>query len=140
MDLSVITGSKIHALIIDDDDDIRESLVEILNEMNLFTTVVQASNGLDGIKRLLNQNFDVIITDLVMPKMSGIELIEKISKDNSKLIPNTILLSGNLTGIEVQRALKLGVKNVVVKPCTEEDFITKVKKVLTEHPTPKVKS
>lgn len=139
MALSVIPGSKIHALIIDDDDDIRESLVEILNEMNVFTTVVQACNGSEGHKRLLNQNFDVIITDLVMPKMTGLELIEKIFKENNRLIRNTILLSGNLTGLEVQKAVKMGIKNLVVKPCTEEDFIAKVEKILTQEVSSKVK-
>lgn len=139
MTISINPGSKLHVLVIDDDNDIRESLVDILNEMDIFTSIVQATNGIDGVQKMLNQKFDVIITDLAMPKMTGLEFITKINKDNYKFIPSIILLSGSLTTPEVQEAIKLGVKNVIVKPCSEEDFISKVTKVLGETALGKVR-
>lgn len=139
MTVSVTPGSKIHVLVIDDDIDIRESLADILDELNIFTSIVQASNGIDAVQKMLNQKFDLIITDLAMPKMSGLDFIKKLNKDNFKLINSTVLLSGSLTCIEVQEAIKLGVKNVIVKPCSEEDFVTKVTKVLSETASNKVR-
>lgn len=140
MTVLINPGCKIHALIIDDDEDIRDSLAEILNELEIFTSIVQAKNGIDGLQKMLNQKFDVIVTDLAMPKMTGLEFIKKINKDNFNFIQSIILLSGSLTGTEVQEAIKLGVKNVIVKPCSEKDFVDKVTKVLNETATRKIRT
>lgn len=129
MSLAAHPTSKIHVLLVDDDDDIRESLSDILKDMKLFSTVVEAKDGSDAFQKFNNQNFDFIITDLSMPKVSGLEFIKNMSSSTSKKMPPIVILSGNVTGIEVQQALKMGVKYVLVKPCTEEQFIEKVEEV-----------
>lgn len=130
MPVTTNPGSKLHVLLIEDEQEVRESLAEILTDMEIFSTVVQAIDGKDGLNKYQKQNFDLIITDLAMPKVSGIEVIRNLYNDKLKAPPPVIILSGSLTGMDVQKAIKLGVKYVLVKPCTEEQIVGKVEEVL----------
>ena len=138
MAVSSNPGSKIHVLLVDDDNDVRESLAEILKDMGVFSTIVEAVDGKDGFYKYQNQAFDIIITDLVMPKVSGLEFIQNLFGFKEKATPPIILLSGNLTGAEVQKSIKLGVKYVLVKPCSEEQLVNKVEQVLKSDVSRKV--
>ena len=77
-----------------------------------------------------------------MPKVKGIEFVENFKqrekKDKKKNTP-IILLSANITGEEVQRAMAYGVKYALTKPCTAEDFTSKIKEVLFKERREKLK-
>ena len=74
------TGQSLKILIIDDDEHVLESLCDFLNSKNY--DVISASDGFEGLNLFENdpQGFDLIITDLVMPKISGMGLISIIKK------------------------------------------------------------
>jgi len=55
MAVSSNPGSKIHVLLVDDDNDVRESLAEILKDMGVFSTIVEAVDGKDGFYKYQNQ-------------------------------------------------------------------------------------
>lgn len=134
-------NEKLSVLVVDDDDDIREMLRSFLESMEIFTMIVEAKNGQDGYVKCQNQQFDMIITDLLMPKINGIDLINNIKAlDTSPKghKPSFIILSGNLTSDEVQKAIEMGVKNVIAKPCTDTDFINKVSTALVKEVRKKV--
>ena len=67
---------KLQILAVDDDPEIRDILHEILT--HLGHTSVTAEDGLDALEKLSKHHFDMVITDLRMPRMGGIELIKKI--------------------------------------------------------------
>ena len=73
-------NQSLKLLIIDDDEDFLANLCYFLNDKNYDVT--SASNGLEGLKLLENdqQRFDLVITDIVMPKLSGMSLISIIKE------------------------------------------------------------
>jgi two-component system response regulator ResD len=77
-------------LVVDDEKDIRE-ITQAFLVLNGYD-VTTAENGKEALDKLLTDSYDVVITDLQMPKMGGIELLEKISQN--KLNAITIVLTG----------------------------------------------
>ena len=125
---------KLSVLVVDDESDIRETLKMFLEMMEVFNFIVEASNGADALAKCQVQKFDVIITDLMMPKVKGIEFVQNFKQyEKSKGIKKPtpiIILSANITSDEVKQAINMGVKHALTKPCTAEDFVEKMNEVL----------
>lgn len=143
MKMELRPGQKLSVLVVDDEEDIRETLRMFLEMMELFTFIVEAVDGSDAFKKAQNQQFDLIITDLTMPKMKGIELISNFrAYENSikreKKTP-FIILSANVGAAEVKQAIEMGIRNVVTKPCTADAFVSKVQEVLKKNSREKLK-
>ena len=98
-------------LIIDDERPIRETLKEIL-EYEKFK-VEEAENGLAGIELLKTNKFDVVLCDIKMPQMDGIEVLEKIQEISDVPI---IMISGHGTIDTAVEALKKGAYDYISKP------------------------
>ena len=76
--------------------------------------------------KIQNQEFGLIIVDVLMPKMSGIQLVKELkSRAKFKNIP-LVLISGNLDSENVKDAILLGVRNILVKPFNYDLFLEKV--------------
>lgn len=136
-------GEKLSILIVDDEDDIRETLKMFLEMMEVFDFIVEAKDGSEATRKCQNQKFDIIVTDLLMPNVRGIEFIQNYraqEKREKKEGPTPIIiLSANVTGEEVQKAIHFGIKYVVTKPCTADEFINKVTDVMVKHNRSKIK-
>ncbi|MFT6631394.1 MAG: CheY-like chemotaxis protein [Bacteriovoracaceae bacterium] len=136
-------GEKLSILVVDDEDDIRETLRMFLEMMEVFDFIVEAKDGSEATRKCQNQKFDVIVTDLLMPNVRGIEFIQNYraqEKRERKENPTPIIiLSANVTGEEVTKAIHFGIKYVVTKPCTAEEFISKVTDVMVKHCREKIK-
>jgi CheY-like chemotaxis protein len=136
-------GEKLSILVVDDEDDIRETLRMFLEMMEVFDFIVEAKDGSEATRKCQNQKFDVIVTDLLMPNVRGIEFIQNYraqEKRERKENPTPIIiLSANVTGEEVTKAIHFGIKYVVTKPCTAEEFISKVTDVMVRHCREKIK-
>ena len=142
MNISLRPNEKLSVLIADDEVDIRKTLVAFLEMMDCFTFIIEAGDGAEAYTKYQNQIFDIVITDLMMPKVRGIEFIQNMKRDCARkktpLTP-TMILSANVTGDEVKKAISLGVKYVMTKPCTAEQFIDKVAKLIQKEFHHKVK-
>lgn len=134
-------GQKLSVMVVDDEADIREALVTFLEMMEVFNFIVEAKDGQDAFMRYQNQSFDLIVTDLIMPISSGIDLIQNIKKVEKKKEAKTpmMILSANLTSEEVKKAIAFGVKHALTKPCTAQDFMDKVTEVMAKTKRDKVK-
>jgi YesN/AraC family two-component response regulator len=136
-------GEKLSILVVDDEDDIRETLVMFLEMMEIFDFIVEAKDGSEATRKCQNQTFDLVITDLLMPNVRGIEFIQNLRAQEKRArveeFTPIIILSANITGEEVQKAIHFGIKNVVTKPCTADEFINKVSEVLMKHKRNKIK-
>ncbi len=99
-------------LLIDDESSIRRTLKEILSFEKY--EVVEAMDGLDGIEKVKQQKFDVILLDIKMPRMDGIEAFEKINA----LAPETpvIMISGHANIDTAVDAVKKGAFDFASKP------------------------
>jgi DNA-binding NtrC family response regulator len=99
-------------LIVDDDSSIRRTLKEILEFENYI--VDESTDGVDCLVKLRNQNYDVVILDIKMPKMDGMEAIEKIQG----LYPDlpVVMISGHANIDTAVEAVKKGAFDFIQKP------------------------
>jgi len=112
----------IKVLIVDDEHDFRETLVKRLEKRKFFIQGVE--NGISALELIEHQPFDVVVLDVMMPKMDGIETLREIKK-NKPLI-EVILLTGHASlesGIE---GMKLGAFDYIMKPTGIEDLVKKI--------------
>lgn len=93
--------------------------------------VEYAKNGAWGLKEALNKNFDLIIMDMVMPAMSGIEMLERLKlEEKTKNIP-IIALSASLEESELARVKEMGVEDYYIKTrIVPSDLAKRVKEIL----------
>lgn len=116
-------------LVIDDDEDIRLILVTLLQRMG--HTVLQAGNGLDGLKTYCSHSIDLVITDLVMPEKEGLSTIMELRKIQPRV--RIIAMSGGLAHdpkLYLHMAEKLGADRVLRKPFQLTDLQSAVEDTL----------
>lgn len=113
-------------LIVDDEQAIRESLQMFLNEEGYFSKAV--SNGNEALKEIENNNYSIVISDLNMPGIDGIELLER----SSKISPETffIIITAYASVNTAIKALRYGVYDYILKPFEFDDVLLKVKRLL----------
>ena len=99
-------------LFVEDNKDAREAIYDLLS--NFFDMIVTASNGKEGIKTFNSQDFDLIITDINMPVMNGIEMIKEIRKDNPLIA--IIALTAHQEFDYMFETINLSVDGYLLKP------------------------
>jgi two-component system chemotaxis response regulator CheY len=118
-----------NVLIVEDSKAIRSLIRIALEEAGGFFAV-EASNGFDALKMLPSRKFDLIITDINMPDINGLELIGFVKSNPSfKDIP-LIIVSTEKTEEDKKRGLGLGAMGYVVKPFKKEDLMVLVQKAV----------
>ncbi len=116
-------------LIVEDTPDASENLKAFLS-MEGFE-IISAANGEEAMDKFYLYTPDVIITDLRMPKMDGLALIEKIKKtDHLKNIP-IIVFSANDTPEYEVKSLNLGADVFIKKPCSIEKLLDTIQSLLS---------
>ncbi len=121
---------KVRILVVDDDKNLRDVIKEVL-EMNNYE-VTLAENGLEALKLFEENNFDIILTDLKMDKMDGIEFVKNLkSKYND--IPPIILMTGYGSVDSAIEAFKIGIKDYILKPFKFSTLDSVIQKVLKQH-------
>lgn len=115
-------------LIIEDDSKMREGLAELLKEEGY--NVESAENGKKGIDKLMGKGFDVILTDLIMPVMGGMEVL----RETKRMRPAThvILITAYATVENAVEAMKSGASDYITKPFKIDEVQTKIRKVFAE--------
>ncbi|MEA3347568.1 MAG: response regulator [Pseudomonadota bacterium] len=119
-------NSNNRILIVDDEKSIRLSLADELNDEGY--SVDTAANGEEAFKLLAEEDFDLIITDLVMEGIDGIEVLKKAKTMDPVLSVLILTGYGNLeTAIA---ALRLGADDYLLKPCEIDELLLRVKRGL----------
>jgi len=125
-------SGKIRILSIDDDILVRESLKILFERAGLTTTVV--ASGKEALGVIDKESFDLIVTDVRMPEMNGIETLKAIRSTREKLglnpIPEIVITAYADEGAFAE-AKKMGVKAFIQKPFEWDDFISTVKNSLS---------
>jgi YesN/AraC family two-component response regulator len=118
-------------LLIDDEDEIKSLMANYLMKSHIEENrIVLASDGKEALGKIQNQEFGLIIVDVLMPKMNGLQLIKEIKlRAKYKDIP-VILISGTLEADNVKTAIALGINNILVKPFHYNIFIEKIGRAL----------
>src|SRR4030066_743816 len=112
-------------LVVDDEDIIRESLSFILRKEKY--EVEEATNGKIAFEMLKESSYDLVITDLEMPEMKGIELLDEIKKIN--LQTNTIVITAYGSMETAIAALRSGASDYILKPVEFDELLIKVKRL-----------
>ncbi len=118
-------------LVIDDDPGIRSALENILGNNGYI--VVDAKNGRDGLSVLSQAHVDLVITDIFMPSMDGLEFIRAIRKEKSDLKILAMSGGGQMKLMEsLDWAKSFGATDILEKPFTHEELLEKIKMILDE--------
>ena len=115
-------------LIIEDEEPIRRVLVRILNEEDSNFEIHEASDGKKGLESISKENFDLVLCDIKMPKIDGIELLQRTRKNNSSL--PFIMLTGHGNIETAVESMKIGAYDFISKPPDLNRLITSVRNAL----------
>ena len=111
-------------LIVEDEKDIRTSLQEIFLNENF--NALTASDGTEGYQIALSQQPDLILSDIIMPGMSGFELLEKLqSEPNTAVIP-VIFLTGMVEIENMRKGMDCGADDYLLKPFRIDDVLNSI--------------
>ncbi len=109
-------------IIVDDESEIRKGLIEIINwEQEGFTVVGEAENGLDALQLAETTPIDLVITDIRMPFMDGLQMAREIRKIQPMV--SFIILSGFDDFEYTRKAIQIKISDYVLKPVSSEELI-----------------
>lgn len=115
---------NIKVLIADDHDLIRKGLISVLRSDPRLTLVGEACNGLEAVKLCRTLQPDVVLIDLVMPEMDGVQAISTIRQENTKI--KFIVLSSFTTDKLVEDAIRAGAISYLIKNVSGEELSTAI--------------
>jgi len=113
---------KIRVLLVDDEEEFVEALAERLSIRDYDTTV--SLRGADAIEKLRQLNFDVVILDVRMPGMDGIDVLREMKR--IKPLTEVIMLTGHATVESAIDGMKQGAYDYLLKPCETEELVAKI--------------
>jgi CheY-like chemotaxis protein len=115
-------------LVVDDEEIMRDLLTRIL--MRAGYAVVAETDGDKGLRRFREGDIDIVITDMMMPAMNGLELIEALTQESPDV--RVVAVSGIDSRTQfLKRALELGAKATLLKPVGRADLVKTVARVLS---------
>jgi chemosensory pili system protein ChpA (sensor histidine kinase/response regulator) len=116
-------------LLVDDSVSVRRFVGQMLEKAGFAVTT--AGDGADALARLAETTFDVIVTDLEMPRINGYELIDDLRRRPTSRDVPVIVLTTRAGDKHVALAKSLGVQHYVTKPVEEHAFVTLVASVVS---------
>jgi CheY-like chemotaxis protein len=116
-----------------DDDPVILKLLEVNFEMEGFS-VVRAADGAEGLERAREVLPDIVILDVMMPRMTGYEVAKALREDDVTAHIPIIFVTARAQSSDVERGLELGVDDYVTKPFDPLDLIARVHTLLARRP------
>ena len=118
------TAAKI--MVVDDEKQICENVKKILSKNNY--EVIQATSAKEALKKMATESFALLISDIVMPEMNGLELL-KLAKEEWPLT-KTVMMTAYASTDTAFKAIKLGARNYIPKPFPPDDLRPTVENAL----------
>lgn len=112
-----------HALIIEDNPDISRLLTIHLRDMGFETQV--AANGNQGLELAISNQLDLVILDLMLPGLDGVEICKRIRADNQHL--PIVMLTSKSTELDRVLGLELGADDYITKPFSVPEFMARIR-------------
>ena len=111
-----------HILVVEDSSTMRALLTASLEEIPGDVKVTEAENGFDALRVLPRQSFDLIITDINMPDINGLELVSFVKNNPAYRAIPVIIISTEGSDRDLDRGVSLGADAYIVKPFDPEDL------------------
>jgi two-component system, NarL family, invasion response regulator UvrY len=115
-------------LIADDHAIVRKGLLEILRDGAADAVVEEASNGLEALEKARKHDWDIIILDITMPGMNGLEVLRELKREQPQ--PPVIMLSMHSGANYVNGSLKIGAAGYLNKESAPEELIEAIRTVM----------
>lgn len=116
-----------NVLVVDDFSTMRKIIKNVLKQIGI-ESVIEAENGKMALELLKKEQIDLIISDWIMPEMTGIDFLKACkSEESTKKIP-FIMVTAEAQKGNIMEAIKSGVDNYIVKPFTPEKLQTAIEK------------
>lgn len=117
-------------LIVDDEKIERRGIKFLLKQIGVKLEIYEASNGKEALEFLQKNNVDILFTDIKMPFMDGIQLINEVKKKNIK---NKIVIFSGYEEFEYAKfATKMGVLNYILKPVNPKEFEETILRIISD--------
>ncbi len=117
-----------HILIVDDSESIRELVAYTLESSGY--NVVKGSDGVEALEKLNGSEFNLVITDLNMPNMDGIQLIQEVRKKEGYSTIPILMLTTESQQSKKEEAKAAGATGWIVKPFVPEKLLEVIKKII----------
>ena len=124
-----MTLKNLKVLVVDDYEKMRQRICAILRQLSL--NISEASNGVEALKILRKEKFDMVFTDIVMPEMDGFELCEEIRKTSDWVDMPVVVISTHYDSNYIVKALRHGADDYIPKPIDLETVEKVLHRVLT---------
>lgn len=118
-----------NVLVVDDSGTMRTILAQSLQLSGMELNMVQAQDGVEAFGKFQGGNFDLIITDINMPKMNGIGLITEVRKINTE-VPIIVVTTESKDAMK-QEAFQMGASGWITKPFKPAQIISLVKEIFS---------
>ena len=119
-----------NVVLVIDDDDINLQVAKMILEKKLPCRVITADNGVQGLEILRRQYVRVVLLDIMMPEMDGIEVLKEIRADNKLKNLPVMMLTASIDKDNIKQAITLNVKDYIRKPFLPAELIARVEKKL----------
>lgn len=116
----ILYSKELKILYVEDNPEARSFTLEMLKRF--FKDITTAENGKDGLEKFTNEEFDIVLTDINMPVMNGLEMAKEIKAINS-LIPILVLSAHNEENY-FMKSIETGVDGYLLKPIEMNQFVT----------------
>lgn len=114
-------------IVVDDEELIRQGLVKALSNKTDFQVIGEAKNGLEALALIRRQLPDVVVTDVKMPQMDGVELVKALDRSYPQI--KKIVISGFGEFDYVRETMRFGALDYLLKPIDDEELVLLLKKV-----------
>ncbi len=121
--------ANINILVVEDSPTMRQLIVFALKRLKDIS-VTEASDGVDGLKKLSNQKFDLMIADINMPIMDGLKLVSLVRQDPKYKDMPIIIVTTEGAEEDKKRGLTLGANAYLTKPVQTTQLISTVRELL----------
>jgi len=119
---------KVKILIVDDEPNIVQTLQDRL-EMNDYN-VVTACNGKEGLDQAIQEQPDVVLLDVIMPVMDGLEMLEALRKEPACESVSVVMLTARSQTQDIARANACGIEDYIVKPFDLSELLEKIESII----------
>jgi two-component system chemotaxis response regulator CheY len=116
-------------LVVEDSPTMRQLIVFALKRIRGFQ-ISEANDGVDGLKKLSADKFDLIVTDINMPIMDGLKLVSMVRNDPNYKETPIIIITTEGASEDRERALALGANEYITKPIQTMQILETVKKLM----------
>lgn len=117
-------------LVVEDNYELNKVICKLLSAQSSVTKVESAYNGEDALYMILNNDYDMVVLDLMLPKMSGLEVLKKMRETK---VCGVCVLSAIMEKDTMVEALRIGADDYVVKPFNGEELVARIESIYRRH-------